>query len=617
MPGLVGFINGQPEAECRTRLQAMLTALEPGGGYQVDSYSHDGVGLGRISLGVFNPQKQPCWNSTRTVCVFFEGELFNTTPLWGSLLPSDIKPQPASDAALVLALYEHHGRAFAKSLNGSFATAIWDAAEQKLLLITDRLGTYPLYYATASGGFAFASGVRALLADPALPREPDRIAIAQFLTFDHVLNVRTLVESVKLVPQASVLEYQDGKIHSEPYFVFKYPDPYPLRDEAEYTEEFLALLEQAVARQSQHHQPLGILLSGGLDSRFLLPYLIKHTNQNPLQAFTWGSRDCDDYRFAHEIARLTGVDHHFFELKPDWLLSQAKEAVRITDGMGNVVNMHALANLQEETKYSQVIYKGFLGDAMMGFAIRPQFWATYDDATLPYVHLKVHTDQGVISYDEAEREQLFTGAFKKVVGSAVLDEYIAGMKDSGAALLADQRNYFDYFQRVPRMTLKGVEVVRSKAMARLPFCDNDLVDFALRVPPGYRFERHLMRNAFSQTFPRMAQVPVTPSGLPMINCARDIRIRSERLVRWHLHNRGILKGPYTERKPYARYHEWFRTILREWVESTLLSDTALERGYLNPDSLRNVVSEHMKGANHAVRLGALLTLELWHQQFLD
>jgi asparagine synthase (glutamine-hydrolysing) len=327
--------------------------------------------------------------------------------------------------------------------------------------------------------------------------------------------------------------------------------------------------------------------------------------------------DCDDYQYAREIAHLTRVNHHFFLFKSDWLLSQANEAVRITDGMGNIVNMHALATVREETQYSRVIYKGFLGDAMMGFALRPQFWATYDDKTLPFVHLRVHSDQGVISYNLTELDQLFTDSFKKTIGNSILDEYLSGMKESRAALLADQRNYFDYFQRVPRMTIKGVEVVRSQAMVRLPFCDNDLIAFALRLPPGYRYERRLMRNAFIQAFPRLAQVPATPMGLPLVSCVRDIRIRSERLFRWHMHKRGILKGSYTERKPYARYHEWFRGILRDWVESTLLSQKALERGYLNPDTVRIVVREHMEGANHAVRLGALLTLELWHQQYLD
>jgi asparagine synthase (glutamine-hydrolysing) len=617
MPGLVGYLGAQPEENIRDRLQTMISALEPGGGFQVNTIAQDGLGLGQVSLGVFNSQAQPIWNSAGMRCIFFEGELYNTKSLWDSVQPGSVHNGSHNDGALVLLLFEKHGYEFAQMLNGSFVAAIWDAQEHELLLVSDRMGTYPLYYAAFRGSFAFASGVRALLAHPELHREPDRVAIAQFLTFDHVLNVRTLLESVKLLPQASILHYKDGEMRCEPYFVFKYPDPYPLRSEADYTAEFLSLLEQAVARQSQHDQPLGVLLSGGLDSRFILPYLIKHTNQNPLHAFTWGSEDCDDYRFAREIAHRTGVNHHFFELKSDWLLSLAQDAVRITDGMGNVVNMHALATLQEETRYSNVIFKGFLGDAMMGFALRPPFWANYDDETLPHVHLQVHTSQGVISYNQAERDLLFTDSFKKSIVNAILDEYTSGMKASGSALLADQRNYFDYLQRVPRMTIKGVEVVRQKAMVRLPFCDNDLIDFALRLPPGYRYERSLMRNAFIQAFPLLAQVPATPSGLPLVNCARDIRIRAERLVRWHMHNRGMLKGPYTERRPYAHYHEWFRTLLREWVEGTLLSKRSLERGYLNPDAVKRVVAEHMQGANHAVRLGALLTLELWHQQYID
>jgi asparagine synthase (glutamine-hydrolysing) len=619
MPGLVGYISAAPSEGHAARLQTMLKKLEPESGYQFDVYNDSAAALGRATLGVFNPEPQPIWNAAHTRCILFEGELFDTNPVRQSLEMQGVSASNTNDAGLTLLVHETLGAEGIARLNGGFAAVIWEPEKQKLYLINDRMNQYPLYYAHYNGHFAFGSGVRALLADPDLPRRTDQLAIAQYLTFDHLLFDHTLLESVKLLQQASILEYdlKQNRVEIHPYFRFSYPDIYPLRDEQEYTDEFIHLMEQAVARQSQHNQPLGILLSGGLDSRFILPYLYKYTNQHPLHGFTWGSPDCDDLKNAREIAKLVGINHHFFQLQPDWLAHRANEAVRITDGMGNIVNLHALATLDQEVQHARVIYKGFLGDAMMGFALRPQFWANYDADTLPQVHLQVHTDQGVITFNHAERQQLFTPDFQANIQNGIMDEYMSGMLESGSSLLADQRNYFDYRQRVPRMTIKGVEVVRNKAMVRLPFCDNDLIDFALRLPPGLRYERRLMRNAFIQAFPRLAQVPTTPFGLPMTSCAREIGIRTERLIRWHLINRGLLKGPYTERKPYANYHLWFRTILRDWVESTLLSKRALGRGYFEPAVVRKVIQEHMQGAKHAVRLGAFLAIELWHQQYLD
>ncbi|MFN2197680.1 MAG: asparagine synthetase B family protein [Anaerolineales bacterium] len=618
MPGLVGFIGTPPVGNEKRHLDAMMQALEPDNGFHRDTFFAPGVGLGRVTLGILNPQNQPVWNTEQARCILFEGELYETERLQRLLAEHVPAADIDGDASLLLALYDAMGEACLPELNGAFIAAIWDSRARELVLFNDRMGQYPLYYAKHHDRFLFASGVRALLADPELPRRTDRLAIAQFLTFDHMLHDRTLLESVKLMRQASIMRVRaTGEIQCRDYFDFQYPPVYALISEQDYIDEFLRLMEQAVARQSQHSDPIGILLSGGMDSRVLLTYLARHTNQPAVHSFTWGTTDSDDVRFAQEVAAKLGTEHHYFPLKPDWLQHHALEAVRLTDGMGNLVNLHALATLNEETQYARVIHKGFMGDAMFGFALRQQFWANYDQATLPAAHLQVHADQGVITFNEAERMQLFTPEFQREVQNGVLDEYMAGMYESGSEIPADQRLYFDYRQRVHRMTVKGVEVVRSQAMVRLPFCDNDLLEFALRVPPGLRYERRIVHNAFIQAFPKLAQIPVTPSGLPMVNCAREIRIRTERLFRWHLIHRGLLKGPYTERHPYANYPHWFRTNLRDWVTQTLLSEKALARGYYNPDYLRKTIQAHMDGANSAVRLGAFMAIELWHQLYLD
>lgn len=617
MPGIVGFIGTPGGVDAAEHLAAMLTALEPGTAFQRNMYSEGQVGLGRATLGIFNGLPQPVWNRAHTRCLVFEGELFEQERLRAELRQSNIEPLPGDDAALLLSLFDAFGEKCALMLNGAFIAAIWDLESRQMTLLNDRMGQYPLYYYTHNGRFAFASGVRSLLADPELPRKVNPCSIAQFLTLDHLLHENTLLEHVRIMPQAVFLIADRNGIQFRPYFDFNFPDVYPLRSEQDYIDEFIPLMEQAVARQSVHDEAVGILLSGGMDSRFILPYLIEHTNQPEIQAFTWGREGCDDLRFAREVARDLGAQHHYFPLDPQWLREKAFEAVRLTDGTGNLVNLHALATLDQETRYARVIHKGFLGDAMFGFALRHQFWATYDPPTLLQAHLQVHTDQGVITFNQQERQDFFTSAFQQTIGDSVEQEYMQGMYASGVSSPALQRIYFDYRQRVHRMTIKGVEVVRSQAMVRMPFCDRDLLEFALRLPPGLLQDRRIIHNAFIQRFPKLAQIPITPSGLPMTSCAREIRIRTERLLRWHLIKRGLLRGPYTERRPYADYHGWFRTVLRDWVEGILLSERSLDRGYFRPEAVRKVVSDHMNGANYAVRLGALLAIELWHQLYLD
>jgi asparagine synthase (glutamine-hydrolysing) len=594
----------------------MARALEPAPRFRAELHDGPGYGLGRISLGLSNPQPQPVWNADRSVALVMDGELFDAPGL--SVLGRTDNPAPA-DAALMLQLYQDLGEDFAAQLNGAWTAAIWDQRTGRLLIVNDRLGLHPLYYSQIQGGLFFGGGVRALLAHPGLPRCVDHIAVAQFLTFDHVLGQRTLVKDVHLLPGGSLLTFHDGRLDVRPYWRPYHPRQYMLRSEEELMTLLLQRMEQAVQRQVQRDDglSLGLMLSGGVDSRVLLAYLSRHAAGRPLNTFTWGIPGCNDAAYARQAARTLGAPNTFYELRPDWLLHEAEEAVRITDGLGNVVNLHALATLEPEAAAAQVIFKGFLGDAMMGFAQRPQHWADYDDATRLQAHLQVHRDQGVITFEPHDHSKLFSDVFQRAVGDAVLAEYKAGMDASGSTLLADQRIYFDYTQRVPRMTINGVEVVRSRAVVRLPFCDNDLVDLMLSVPPGYRYQRSLARNAFIRAFPKLAQIPITDTGLPLATCARDVTLRAEDWTRWHLHKVGLRWVALTRRRPYKDYAAWMRGALRPWVEQTLLNPHTRDRGYFQPDFVRTVVAEHMAGANHAVRIAALLTLELWHRQFMD
>jgi len=167
------------------------------------------------------------------------------------------------------------------------------------------------------------------------------------------------------------------------------------------------------------------------------------------------------------------------------------------------------------------------------------------------------------------------------------------------------------------MTINGVEVVRSKTAVRLPFIDNDLVEFSLNIPPYLRINRDLANRAFIEKFPDYAKIPIAQTHLPMITCAREIWLRNIQFIQWHLRYRGLnkLAGPVS--RPYKDYNLWFRTNLRSWVQETLLNSRALNRGYLKPAAIKQIVSEHMAGKNNAVKIGSLMTIELSHKFFTD
>jgi asparagine synthase (glutamine-hydrolysing) len=616
MPGLVGFI-GDPQ-RAATLLPQMANALLDESWYEASLEQGDHFGLGRISLNYLKNAPQPIWNESQTICLALEGELFDTNFLKQQLLNAGFLFRSDSTAEFVLRLYEARGEDFVTELNGAFTVAIWDGRSQKLIIANDRLGLHPLYYAHHNGDFLFASGVRALLADPHLPRQIDATAVAQFLTFDYMLNDHTLLTAVKLLRPASLLTFQEGQLNIRPYWTMRYAEHYrPISEEA-YLEELIHYLRQAVRRQASGSSLAKILLSGGLDSRILLGFLTEDGLSEQLSAYTFGIPGCNDGRFAQEIARRRGVPHQFFELKADYLVGLAQKAVRLSDGMQNCVHMHALATLSEGAEDSHIFYKGFLGDAMMGYSTTRLFWADYNRSAQIKCHLQTHLDQGLLLFLPTEHEQLFTGPFRAQFADQVMEEYKAAMLASQSNLMADQRNYFDLRQRAPRMTLHGVELTRSRGVTRLPFCDNDLVDFTLNLPPGVRLDRYLIKKALIYVFPDLAKVPYTGTGYPLMPCLRETFMRLNSQVRWRLRDAGLRSIPPAEkRRPYADYHSWFRTTLRDWMENILLDNRTLERGYFDPAYVKSLVAEHMAGADLAPRLGALISLELWHRQFLD
>jgi asparagine synthase (glutamine-hydrolysing) len=372
-------------------------------------------------------------------------------------------------------------------------------------------------------------------------------------------------------------------------------------------------MRQAVTRQGISDNTKGILLSGGLDSRLILGYLCQEFNPRLIHSFTFGIPNSDDACLANKVATQVGTLHHFYELKPDYLITAAAEGVKLTDGMMSCVHMHAYANLRAQTEYAQIIYKGYMGDALLGGHLDHQLWADYNDET----YIKLLFDDVCVLFRPEEQKRLFSDHYYTHVKDALAESFKETAIESQAKLIANRQNHFDLRQRQRRFILNGVELVRSYAVVRTPFCDNDLVDFMLSVPPGFRLDRMLMVQAFIRYFPDLAKIPFTRTGFPLMSGANDLMIRFNQFARYHLSRIGIIRNPFPKRRPYADYAHWMRTALRDWVEGTLLSSDSLDRGYFNSSYIRNLVSEHMAGSDHTMKIGMLLAIELWHKQFSD
>jgi len=589
----------------------MLASMQEDNRYKTDVYTDPSIQLARLHLDIVDRQPQPLWSADGRVAVVMVGEIFS----WHGLLlgqPVTGKEPEFSNAALLLSAYTQFGNAFVDHINGSFAAAVWNATDRTLLLVTDHLGTHPIYYAHGRDYLVFGSGARAVAHAPGLPRSANLDAIAEFITFEQVYGEKTLFSKVHLLAPGTILHFHNGELTTSRYIDFQYPEHYELHDEAFYVDGWIQTLRQAVMRQMRGPAPLGVLLTGGLDSRSIVGMM--DDSAGDVKTLTFGLPGCDDERSAREISRALHLPHRFIPLAPNYLTAYAEKGVRITDGMKSCVHLHLIAPLDEIVKEARVLYKGFLGGTVHGYVVSHDRLAPVREEVW-FEHIFETRSR---AFQEYELPSLYTDEMFRLLRDVPRQSLRRALEQSHSTWWVDKDSYIDLYEEDRRFTLLGVQLARSQAVVRIPLADKDLLRFALSVPPGYRVDRHYYKQAIVKSLPKLAKIPYAATGRPIMeDCFRDWRWRTQEQLRWWLRDRGVSWIPTRTFRPYADYASWLRRELRTWAEQILLSPRALERGYFQPSYIRNLLAEHMAGCDHTRRLGVLLSVELWHRQFID
>jgi asparagine synthase (glutamine-hydrolysing) len=615
MTGVVGFTFSGDQATADVELSAMLAAVQDHASYQVDRWIGDGVALGRVSLGRIDKQLQPIWNEDQTQCIIFEGELFDSASLRAELEAAGHGFSIGNAAELVLHLWEEYSTEGIKLLNGHFTFAIWNSKDRSLAVGNDRFGFRHVYYATVGDQLLFAGGVRGLLANSRLPRKVDGVGISQFLHFEHLLGDRTFVESVKLLPPATVLQARGGFCARHHYWHWSLPEYYQPRSYAEYRDSLLQLIKQAVARQLPTDDVRGgVNLSGGLDSRMLLGALATETDMHNLRTFSFGIRGCDDVALGRKVARLVGAQHEALPLPSDYLLSYAELGVRLTDGMDSCIHIHTLANINAQASQVDFLYTGYYMDSIANSHSMREWLVPFDDDT----SLRLHYDYMHRVFPHDSDSDIFAPEFL----AATREQFGAAFREAVTELKSDTMATWlqsvDIVHRQRRLIQFGNDLVRWQLECRTPYTDGDVVDFCLALPHSLRLDRVLFIDTLIAHFPKLAKVPSDRTGMPYLVDVRYLSRQARLNLHYLLHQRGLLGEPRHQHKLYARYDLWFRSALREWVEQILLDRQTLQRNIMQPAALQRIVQEHMTGAVDRTReLGALLSVELWHRAYVD
>ena len=616
MPGLVGIVKKVKRQ--KNLLDKMIRSMCHEPWYKIDKFLIDDFEIARIHLGILNPEPQPIYNEDKTLCIFMDGEIFDYTGYKEELKQKGHNFCVDNEPEFCLHLYEEQGDKFVDILNGSFVIVIVDVKNQRVLVVNDRYGLRPLYYAEKDERLLFGSEVKAILEDNTFKKEINDEAVAEFFTFGQLLGNKTFFKGIKVLQPASILKWENGNISIEQYWEFKYDEKAQTYPEEYYIEELVKLFKQAVERRLKGDHQLGVLLSGGLDSRAILAAL-----DNPIATLiTVGFPEIDSTpKFAKKIAEIKNFNHNILELKRDFLVDFAKEAVNLTDGMLPSVHFSWISVLTEIKDYCDVLLFGWgvEGTLKGQFFNKEILYAKSDEELCNILYSRY-----ALIKDESN-SSLFSTQYSEVIKNRAFQNLTKEIKKIGNQHPANKTDIFVFLNRELRLLEMGALHIRSRIEDREPFRDNELIDFALKIPPELRYNNRIFFKFLKRLSPELFNIPVSPTnakiGLPfllykLISLKSAIIRKIIKIIRET--SRGFIKIPL--KTDYPDYGEWLRVNvrLRQWVENILLDERTLSREYFNREFIFKMIREHMAYKRDYTQLiFLLLTFELWYRIFIE
>ncbi len=624
MPGVFAVVALEPldQAPCQ-RLTELLRE-EPWLEIQQVLEVGGRVLLGRASNGILNA-RQPARLSSRDgerTC-FIDGEIYNRAELWSRL--GAAPPADSNDADLLLRLLATgHPREWIHRCRGSFLFVIWDASRRRLFAGNDRWGLRPHYWTWDGKRLVLGPRVRFALEVSGARRDLNFRSVTEYFAFQCMFDDRTFFTNVSTFPYASTFTFDvDAMTLSvDRYWDFDRIEPRPGVSFDAAADELAHLFARAVREQCDSDHRLGVMLSGGMDSRMILAVAARHHPQ--LQAFTFSLPGGRDLSYASELCRLCKVQHHTDVFTSGrWVRDNAAKHLELTEGFHCLFHMHGFQMRHRVREACDVNLSGYLGDLVLGGSLlSPQLVSGPPDwlFLLRSLYAQCAVIQGIgFPYNE-EFRQLFTpGAWsevRKTPPAQCLEEAAAGFQRYP---FANAMDYFHIVNRGRKMIAYFLVFAAPYFEHRTPFFDYSFFDYALGVPTRYRVERGLQTAVLERISPGLAKVPRTDTGRPA-TLKRGTRWVSElRLESLRLGNR-LTRGRFfrPQTAAYQDYRGWLRTDLRDWAQDILMDGRTVSRGILNPAFVESSLTQHAAGSEDCTwKIGTMLSFELMLRQLAD
>ena len=631
MCGITGWANlathTPPPEGARDLLHAMCERMVHRGPDSEGLFVTSGVALGMRRLAIIDlvTGEQPAFNEDKSVAVILNGEIYNYRELRTDLERRGHSFRSASDTEVLPHLYEEYGDGMIRELNGMFAFALWDSRTRRLLIARDRFGEKPLYWGVFDNTLLFASEPKVLLAHPAVKPALNLQALRQYLSFDYVPAPLSIYEGINKLPAAHKLVLEDGRVSVDRYWQLSYKTVQPTPSEEEAAEHLRELLADAVRMRLVSDVPLGVLLSGGVDSSAITALAVRASSE-PVKTFSisFAEASFDESAYARSVAKFLGTDHHEERLSANLAANLVSEIGAWMDepfSDPSLVPTYLLSRFTR--KHVTVALGGDGGDEL--FAGYPMYaglrWAEFYKRIPPFVRagmieplvrlLPVKTknlsfDYKALrfitgaKYDPVARHHVWFGSFTpeeqlqlftpEVLASTDAEVYAQARQfaeecDSDDLVTrmqsVDTRLYLaeDILTKVDRASMAvSLEV-------RAPFLDPRVAEFAASLPCNYKLRgqktKYILKKAVRDLLPRF----VTTRGKKGF---------------------GV---------PVA---EWLKEKLRPLARDLLSPERVRRAGVFNASYIERLQDEHERGvANHRKLLWTLLMFELWHESFVE
>ncbi|MCC7087165.1 MAG: hypothetical protein IT427_19355 [Pirellulales bacterium] len=616
MPGLYGIIHQPHSAGINELADTMQARMMHHPWYRVDAHRDvvAGVALGRVSLGFVQTAIQPVWSADRQVCLVMHGELFDVGQLQHRLAKrGSVKSN--SDAELLLQGYLQEGRSFFADTNGAFVAAIWDNRADRLVLVNDRFGSKPLYYAHTDQRLVFAAEIKSILVDTAVPKDHHARGIAQFFSFGQHLCEDTFFSAVQALPAAAWIVYDRtaDTLHLDRYWRHSDASLAAPVSKADFQERIDGAIARAVQNRTNDAAALGISLSGGLDSRTILALVNPETS---VKCVSMGMHGSLDHACAARLAKLSRQKHHHCILDHTFLANfehHLRHMVHLTDGhyLDQCIVIPTLPMYRDLG--IEVLLRGHAGELMhmdkaYNFSLDRAGWAIHDETSLQ-AWLKSHLSGYMMGGLPGPLFKTMTQQEAASLADDSLDDCLQQSADSSEPLHRVWRLFIS--QRLRRETAMSMAKMGTLVETRLPFLDNEVVDCLLSAPPHWKRDDEIQLSILRKHFPTFLSVVNANTGTSI--GAGRLRRRCS-VLRMKILGKLGLPGY----QPYERLGLWLRRELRALVTRILLDERTLDRGVFQADTVAKVVANHFEQRhNHTALLLALLIFEIGQREFSD